>query len=171
MTQLVKEKALVLGLSLLDGSAIGVAWKPSPNSPRLAAQPATIARPDNWPPIATGMQVAGVFLTTASLLDTRRLQVRRDGDRCVGLLVHHDDGSMDALGSWDPDDAHGITTIFEASDDGPLTSIAFRVTDFRRFYRVTDIIVGAGGSSGTPGGCRIMPVTVSSYMIYPSVTT
>ena len=63
------EGGLVLGISLLKFLEIGIAWKPNCNS--SAPQSATIARAESWPEIAVGMHVADVFLTTATLHDTR----------------------------------------------------------------------------------------------------
>ena len=118
-------------------------------------------RPKRWSPIAACMHTTGVSLTIATLLNTSRLETRQNGDRFVGLLVHHSNGSTDILGSWDPGDEEGISTVYSASNDGPLTGVAFNVTDFRKFYCVTDILP-LTGSTIAPAGYRVLPVTVSS---------
>lgn len=51
--------------------------------------------------------------TTGSLRDVVCVQVRRDpGGRCLGMRVAHSGGPDDFLGSWDPRDVSGISTIY-----------------------------------------------------------
>lgn len=159
-TQLIKTNALVLGLSHLGRSAVGVAWRPRPDSSAL--QRATIVRAESLPPIASSLKITSVVLSTATLVNTRRLELRRAGERCVGLLVSHYDGSTDALGAWDPADTGGVITIYEASEDGSLEGIAFGITDYQTHYSVTDVIA-LTGSLAAPDGYRVFSVTVSDF--------
>ena len=96
-TRLIDGIADVTGLFLPKHSAVGVTWKSSTDEDH-SIQPAATLRAEAIPQIALGMQVIGVFLTTATLLEISQLQICREGSRCLGLLVHHIDGSTEALG-------------------------------------------------------------------------
>lgn len=67
-------------------------------------------------------------LTTGSLHDVTGMEVRRHGNRCLGLRILHPNGQDDCLGSWDPLDTSSITTIYE-SHQGPLTALRFHMAE------------------------------------------
>ena len=78
----------------------------------------------------------------------------KPGKTETGLWVYWSisDGSTDILGSWDPGDREGISTVYNASNDGPLTGVAFGVTDI---LPLTELTIA-------PAGYRVPPVTVSN---------
>lgn len=78
-------------------------------------------------------------LTTGSLHDVTGLEVRRLGDRCLGLRILHANGSEDCLGSWDPLDAPSITTLY-SSRQGPLTALLFHLANGERGPYVMEIL-------------------------------
>ncbi len=83
------------------------------------------------------------YLTTATFSDIKRLRTRKVGDWCSGLCVYHNDGSVEALGRWDPSDDKVILDIYDRRRDGPLTALTFRyATHDMDQSRITDIVVG-----------------------------
>ena len=64
-------------------------------------------------------------LTTGSLYDVVGLEVRRRGDRCLGLRILHANERDDYLGSWDPLDTSSIFPLYDTRQ-GPLRALQVR---------------------------------------------
>lgn len=77
-------------------------------------------------------------LTTGSLHNVGRLEVRRCGNRSLGLRIFHSDERDDYLGSWDPQDTSSVSTLYE-SQQGPLTALRFHLADGEHGPYVRDI--------------------------------
>lgn len=75
------------------------------------------------PPIRGTIATSG-YLSIGNLSHIQRLRVRRVGPRLTGMLIYHDNGSIDVLGQWD----YSQSTISEIynNHEGNITSIAFR---------------------------------------------
>ncbi|OAA56714.1 hypothetical protein SPI_07721 [Niveomyces insectorum RCEF 264] len=102
----------------------------------------------------------GFFSTAHLTSDVWRLQLRKQGDRCVGLSIHHRDGRVEILGRWEPaGDIAGATLsdLYIASDHGraspdptvpALSALTFRMALIGeqswpvRYAYVADIVLG-----------------------------
>jgi hypothetical protein len=53
---------------------------------------------------------------------------QRRGDRCTGMKIDREDGSIDILGQWDPANKQTITLLFEKTIE-PLPTVSFVFSD------------------------------------------
>lgn len=87
--------------------------------------------------------MSDVFLSKARLLDVKTLTLQRNGERCIGLLIEYNDGSLGTLGQWNPMN-HSTSVIFDSQQGKPLESLYFIYSAQRICYRcVTDISLSA----------------------------
>ena len=139
-TRLVGSNAVVRGLFQHGGAGLGVTWEPgtsrsgglNPTVPVFPAMPEVIRNSMN------------MILTTASLLDISLLQIHHDGGRCLGMLIRHQDGITDVVGRWDGARPQEVTTIYDESDDEPLTGVIFHMAKCGNLHHVTDVIAVTG---------------------------
>ncbi len=82
------------------------------------------------------------FRSVASLSRIARVRVRRVGPRCVGICLHHHDGSLDVLGQWDPSDVSSIGDIYNSNAGGDLTAMTFHMSGPGKESFVEDISIG-----------------------------
>lgn len=89
-------------------------------------------------------------VSNARLADARVLAVQKNGPRCTGILIEHDDGHKSALGQWDaaagPDE-----TLYDRQRDGPLQSLhfAYEEGDWHHRYVVSISLVKLEADTGT----------------------
>lgn len=89
-----------------------------------------------------------LFVTTASLANIKSLKTQRRDDRYLGLCIEHHDGSIDALGQWNPADAEATETLWHLDDPdaAPLDALTFtfsrNLDTAKRFC--TGVVVGCG---------------------------
>lgn len=67
------------------------------------------------------------FLSKATLLNVKKLELQRIGDRCVGLLINRHTGIQETLGQWDP--CNEETSLLYDYHMGCLTSLTFLYSD------------------------------------------
>ena len=77
-------------------------------------------------------------LTTGSLYNVARLEIRRCGNRSLGLRILHLDERDDCLGSWDPLDTPSVSTLYN-SQHGTLVALRFHLANGEDGPYVSDI--------------------------------
>jgi hypothetical protein len=102
----------------------------------------TIQVANSEPPFLSNHELS--FLSTATVLNVRKLQIRKVDDRCAGLCIHHHDGSFETLGEWDPAASNNIRDIYNADTDGDLRCITFYYSELNpdSFSHITNVRVG-----------------------------
>ena len=105
-----------------EGAVVGTSWRPDPDAPT------TWDPRDNPMPLLaawTNRDLHGI----ASLANTSKIDVCQTESLGTwwqeGMLIHHFDGSLEAIGAYDSRGT-GIITIYDASIEEPLLGIAFR---------------------------------------------
>lgn len=151
-TRLVPLVALAQATFFHDGDAVmGATWKPDPDAPTVKPQA------PEW-----GASLFHAHLSISFLTDVRAIEVLRiKHDSVLGMLITHSDGSAEATGSYDPANAHLITTIYEASSDGPLLGVAFE-SDYGCPYCEIEDVKAVTASSPAPGGYEVFENDVSA---------
>ncbi|KAH8817091.1 hypothetical protein F5884DRAFT_243327 [Xylogone sp. PMI_703] len=90
----------------------------------------TIATPLHLPSIPMLQHMhpttgAAGYLSIGNLYLVKRLEARKVGRRFTGMSIHHEDGSIEILGQWDPSQKSLISEIYN-HNHGKLTTLVFR---------------------------------------------
>lgn len=117
----------------------GVAEEPLRHVPDASEERVPTLEPVEMTPMSNGLYYPLHRLTIGSLCNVTGLEVRRHGNRCLGLRILHANEREDCLGSWDPLDTHSMTTLY-SSHQGPLTAVLFHLTDGQCGPCVSDIL-------------------------------
>lgn len=92
-----------------------------------------------------GNETTGIYFSIGNLIKIKRLRVRRVGSRFIGMLICHDNGSVDVLGQWDDEEnnspSSSISELYDRSH-GILTSITFSCSGSYSGSFVNGIFVG-----------------------------
>lgn len=150
-TPLATASQIIEGLFLDNNGDIGATHSGPPGRPPNLTPPA-LPESDNEPyHILTTARLRGVKrVTTLMSLDEYARKV------CGGMLMEYWDGSVSALGRWNPRLRSGVleeAVVFDAEGGPPLGSLAFRhsvsedmhcVAEVRGFARGERISVGDG---------------------------
>ncbi len=126
------------------------------------------------PPISSPYPGSFLYLTSGRLKSISKLQICRIGPRCAGLAITHHDGTIEALGGWDPSTAQNVTEIYNSAE-GHLSRLKFYFSDpsssnpLCKF--LTDIVVETKprGAEDFVWWAESATVSVSTYLVRFSV--
>jgi len=76
-----------------------------------------------------------------------------DSERIADLQIIHEDGVIDTLGQWDPDDTAAISVIYDRQEHGPLKRVVIKPSATPPYIRAITAGSGPVGEPATVSRC------------------